>query len=102
MRRWILTLCTLAMILSAVVTPAFAAKMHCRRGTPGEGNQTACSSFVDADDDGICDNRTTECRNSFVDEDSDGICDNQGEAQSPGVRCGRASGGQGRHCRKNR
>lgn len=115
MKRWILTLCALAMVLSTMATPAHAARMMCVRGNTGCGNQTVGRNFEDADNDGICDNKKPGnlCGN-FVDADNDGICDNKlfsgkgrnfVDADSDGIcdnRGGRASGGQGRHCRKNR
>ena len=55
--------------------------------------------FVDANDNGICDNVGTGegCRNAtlFIDSDGDGVCDNIG------TRNGReqVQGGRGRGCR---
>ena len=94
MKRWILTLCTLTVVLSAAATPVHAARMACRRGNGNYRNQTAIGCFVDADKDGICDHKAAaNKRANFVDADNDGICDNRGS---------RASGGRGRYCGKNR
>ena len=73
MKRWIILALVLALALSVMVVPAFAAE---RRG-----------NFVDADNDGVCDMRSEMgCRMQqgcgmaqggyFVDADNDGICDN--------------------------
>ncbi len=48
--------------------------------------------YVDADNDGVCDNRREECPGKgYVDADNDGVCDNRQENHP--------SNGQGRgHC----
>ena len=115
MKRWILTLCALVVALSAVATPAHAARMSCRRGNGNCRNQTAIDCFVDADKDGICDHKAAANKSAnFVDADNDGVCDRR-----PAEKCGRnfadadgddvcdnrnsrTSGGRGRHCGRNR
>ena len=92
MRRWLIALCTMALVISVLVTPAFAARM-CGKNA-GCGNRTARSSFVDADNDGVCDNKSADKQGSnFVDADNDSVCDNR----VSGANCGR-----GRQGRKNR
>lgn len=63
-----------AIVLALGVTTAFAA---------GGRN------FVDADGDGICDNRGAGLGCWYVDADGDGVCDNYG----PGRRAGRGCHG---------
>ena len=65
---------TAAIVLALGVTTAFAA---------GGRN------FVDADGDGICDNRGAGLDCWYVDADGDGVCDNYG----PGRRAGRGCHG---------
>lgn len=81
----------------------------------GEGSDVAtgaCPGYVDADNDGVCDN----CANGrsacpgYVDEDNDGVCDNFasgscdgslghgcGNGQGDGSGCGRGYGHGGGH-----
>lgn len=40
-----------------------------------DNRDSHCTTFVDADKDGVCDNCGTHCTN-FVDADKDGVCDN--------------------------
>ena len=73
---------TAALALTVLTTGALAGWHHGRSGGTGSsGNggagvcvNTACG-YVDADGDGICDNRGTgACR--YVDANGDGVCDN--------------------------
>ena len=70
----------------------------------------ACAGYLDADGDGVCDNRTNGGRGAgagYVDADGDGVCDNWGtgacagyvDANGDGVcdTCGAANGGWGHH-----
>lgn len=52
-------------------------------------------NFVDADQNGVCDNYGTYCGNgvNYVDEDGDGVCDNY--ETYGGNRCGRNGGNAG-------
>lgn len=61
MKRLIISMFAIALALSILVLPVIAAEIR--------------NGFVDADQDGICDNRNS-CVN-FTDEDRDGICDRQ-------------------------
>lgn len=74
------------LVASLCITGAFA----CHHGGCGG------VSYVDADGDGVCDNRGTACGVNFVDADGDGVCDNYASGQGRG--CGRGRG-RGRHCR---
>lgn len=50
-------------------------------------------TYVDADGDGICDNRGTgQCSGSYVDANNDGICDNAGSGQCRGRGLGNGTG----------
>ena len=124
MKKWMVSICALAMVLSAMATPAHAARMACRQENGSCANRTAGCSFVDADNDGICDNKKNGCQNrnftdadndgvcdhksaetcggSFTDADGDGVCDNREERQLQNARGCRASGGRGRSWGKNR
>ena len=58
---------TMAVAFSTCSTAAFAA------------GPAYCGNYVDADGDGICDNRGMNGRGGrYVDADGDGICDNRG------------------------
>ena len=89
MKRWIILALVLALALSVMVVPAFAAE---RRG-----------GFVDADNNGICDNYSeTGCSMQgagFADADNDGVCDNYTQMQG-GCRRGMGNGA-GRGCCRN-
>lgn len=61
-----------AVVLALGVTTAFAA-----------GGR----SFVDANGDGICDNRGTGRGVCYVDADGDGVCDNYGAGRWAGRGC---------------
>ena len=70
-----------ALVLTVGVTGAFAA-----------GGQ----NYVDANGDGICDNRGNYCR--FVDTDGDGVCDYHGTSCRYGGRySGHGCHGGGHH-----
>lgn len=64
-RRLMAGIMVLAMIAAIKPTIAFAAEKI--RG----------SYFVDADNDGVCDNYAQGNESNFVDENGDGVCDNQ-------------------------
>ena len=88
MKRWIVLALVLVLALSVLAVPAFAAE---RRG-----------NFVDANNDGVCDNYSEAgCQMqgaNFVDADDDGVCDNYGQMQRG---CGRGMGngaGRGMGC----
>ena len=83
MKKLISILAALALVLSMSLS-AFAAAPD----TAARGGQ--CAGFVDADGDGVCDNRGTGRGAGFVDEDGDGVCDNQGTcAMRRGARSAR-------------
>lgn len=87
-------------VLSILVTVVFV----------GVGAMTAFAArpevgqnYVDADNDGVCDNQgTNDCPNqgngssgqNYVDADQDGVCDNQGTK-------GGYNNGNGHHAQKN-
>lgn len=56
----------------------------------------ACAGFVDADGDGICDNRGTGTGGGngagYVDADGDGVCDNYGTGAGNGYGNGSGAG----------
>lgn len=56
------------------------------------------SNFVDKDNNGVCDNRTTRNGNgrgaNFVDKNGDGVCDNRADA---GNKCKNGQGNQNRN-----
>lgn len=87
MKKVILGVLSAAVALSMCATTAFAACPGGRR------------YFVDADGDGICDNRGTYpwCGGNFIDADGDGVCDNCLSGQGWGCGHGRgAQSGRGR------
>ena len=59
MRQWMVQILAMALALSTLAMPVFAA------------------GFTDADGDGLCDNRGQSC--GYVDADLDGICDNRSD-----------------------
>lgn len=66
-----------ALVLAIGATTAFAAGGGWHRAS---GSWTGCRGsdcrYVDADGDGVCDNRGTGCR--YTDADGDGVCDYYG------------------------
>lgn len=65
--------------LSAVVgASAFA-------GSPNGRN------YIDANNDGVCDNAKKDCTRNFVDADNDGVCDNYADGQGREKRHGSIS-----------
>ena len=83
---------TTMMILAALIlTVALSSEMYAQNGK-GSANAPRLS-WVDANNDGICDNYTgTPKQNkgvvkaNFVDADGDGVCDNQGTNSGKGKR----------------
>ena len=63
-----------------------------RQADRGDCLRGGCA-YVDADGDGICDNRTGGAR-AYVDADGDGVCDNR----TDGGRHGGGHHGWGRGC----
>ena len=60
----------------ALGTTAFAASpRHNSHHSASSTTSTGYCNFVDADNDGICDNGDTHC-SSYLDANNDGICDN--------------------------
>lgn len=90
MKRIVLGVLAAGIILTIGATTAFAAGVHGGRARGAEAgiclSDGACSMYVDADEDGICDNCASDhgvCLNNgncdnYADADGDGICDNQG------------------------
>lgn len=113
MKKTLVGILMAAMVLSVGATSAFAAGRGCGRGhghgrnhvnvtaSGAGGNYTGACNFVDADNDGICDNCNTYhgncpsgsgCGQNYVDADGDGVCDNYasgGQGQGRGRGCGR-------------
>ena len=107
------------LVLSVGATAAFAAGPRAGRGNGNfvdADNNGVCDNrgngnrnFVDADNDGVCDNRGNGNGN-FVDADNDGVCDNRGngngnfvDADNDGVCDNRDSGNrQGKGCHGRR
>lgn len=98
MKKLFVGIITAALIISVVVISAFSADT-------GRRNR-----FVDADGDGVCDNRGVSCQykeengkhcGNFTDEDGDGVCDNRGTScqhrEEKGRHCGKSAdkGGNG-------
>ena len=105
---------TAALALTVLTTGALAGWHHGRSGGGNGGTgvcaNTACS-YVDANGDGICDNRGTgacryvdangdgvcdACGNGachYVDADGDGVCDNYGQYAGTGNGGGHHGGG---------
>lgn len=76
MKRLTTIILTVILLLSSLTIPVFAA---------GNG-------YTDADEDGICDHRSSNL--SFVDADGDGICDNRKHDQDRGYGlCRRSDNG---------
>ncbi len=70
----------------------------------GQGNSTQGANFVDTNNDGVCDNHSTEQGNgrrhgngtqgaNFVDANNDGVCDNHAAGQGNGRRHGNGTQG---------
>lgn len=93
MKKAVTTIAALAIAASVCATGVFAAGQNFRDANRDSicDNRTTlcadgscsswCTGFVDADGDGICDNRADgRCGGrgaGFVDADGDGICDNR-------------------------
>ncbi|MGN0499888.1 MAG: hypothetical protein ACI4HK_01940, partial [Ruminococcus sp.] len=86
MKRILITLISAAMVtaIAAGSTLGFSAKENKNGNSVGyvdadnDGicdNRSSGKGFIDADNDGICDNRNSG--KGFVDADNDGICDNR-------------------------
>ena len=95
-RKKILALILVGLLVVAAVPAAMSAAGYGRAGGHGIGH------FVDANGDGVCDNRGTGCGN-YVDANGDGICDNRGagcgnyvDANGDGV-CDNVGAGGGHH-----
>ena len=92
MKKTRILVATLVMALSVGTVQAFA-----QTNETQQTNAQNSGYFVDANEDGVCDNVGTGTgtgRNSgyFVDANEDGICDNVGT----GAGRGRGQGGRGR------
>lgn len=103
MKKRIVSILAAVMIASIGATSAFAASNGAgqnfvdadhdgicdNRGTDqqsGTAQNAGGGNFVDADGDGICDHAGTEARCRYVDADHDGICDTY--AANQGARQG--------------
>lgn len=74
----------------------FAGTPICRRDRICRTSETAGTAYTDADQDGICDNRTvTESRSAVClgDTDNDGVCDRPACGNGMGCGSGRRHGG---------
>lgn len=100
-----------ATLLTVGTVSAFASSQGNGFGACGKTrvcDTTGCNAqcYVDADNDGVCDNRGTVCDGRYyVDVDQDGVCDNQGQnymdADNDGIYDNQGThchgGGQGHH-----
>jgi len=82
---------TMMLLAALILTVAMSSEMFAQNGK-GSANAPRLS-WVDANNDGICDNYTgTPKQNkgvvkaNFVDADGDGVCDNQGTQSGKGTR----------------
>lgn len=75
----ILAVVMLASLLLAIVPAAYAADF----GRHHQKKTEQVCSFVDADQDGICDNHGEHCGSNWTDADHDGICDNRAKNICP-------------------
>ncbi len=73
----------ITLTVTALVLVAALSTMAAFAAGNGYGN------FVDADNDGVCDNRGN---GNFVDADNDGVCDNRGTGVRPQDGTGRQWG----------
>ena len=92
-----LTITALVLVAALSTMAAFAAGSGNRSFVDAD-NDGVCDNrgngygnFVDADNDGVCDIRGNGNRN-FVDADNDGICDNRGTGVRPQDGTGRQWG----------
>lgn len=95
MKRLLALIITALVLVSAIAVSASAYGR--RQNAECRANGTG---FVDADNDGICDNKPApaSCNGAdFTDEDGDGFCDNRAERQNR--QCAK---GNGFHCGRNR
>ena len=71
-----------ALVLSVAATTAFAAggwRSHSSSYRWSGCQGAYCgTNYVDANGDGICDNRGTGCGRNYLDANGDGVCDNRG------------------------
>ena len=100
MKRIVLGVLAAGIILTIGATTAFAAGVHGGRARGAETgiclSDGACSMYVDADEDGICDNCASDhgvCLNNgncdnYADADGDGICDNCASGHSACLNSG--------------
>ena len=84
MKKLVIGLSALALVLSIGTASVFAAGNGTARGGYAAG-------FIDADGDGVCDNRAGGgC--GFVDADGDGVCDNRAGGYGTGAQGRRGRG----------
>ena len=74
MKKILMTIAALILILSTGTVSAFAAGPNNTTSLPFRG---LYADFIDANDDGVCDNRYAGRGYGFTDADGDGVCDNQ-------------------------
>lgn len=113
MKRIVMGILALLLIFSTGIPSAYAAGYgHRRSGVKVCAVENGCTQsgscpgqcrFVDADGDGICDNRDTQCQgcDNWQDQNGDGICDSCTGAHKSQEEnsCPRQSSGvKGRHC----
>lgn len=111
MKKTVLGILTLAVVLSACATTAFAAGPNGSRNPSECSNDGVCSNpstscvYTDTDENGICDVReaksesgTAKTGKAFTDEDGDGVCDNYTSAQSKDNENGHRNQGE---CKDN-
>ncbi len=96
MKKTLLGILIGLVILAVGVTTAFAAGPGGRHHGTGATGTGVCR-YVDANGDGICDNRGTGCGQGggYADADGDGVCDNYTGGQG-----GHHGSGHGGGCRR--
>lgn len=98
MNRTVVGILTAAAVLTLGTASAFAAGAEYGKNPVNTGGDGVCRyignacRYIDADNDGICDNSDKnqlcreKCDENFVDADGDGICDNYGAKHGRGFR----------------
>lgn len=106
MKKLLAVILAVFLLLAAGTIGVFAARYSAGKGYVDADNngvcdnidESQCAGYADEDRDGICDNREETCKpeqnykKSFVDNDDDGVCDNRGECKGQGKGCGNKQG----------
>lgn len=97
MIQWITGILAATLLLTTPAIPAPEACIHGLRTARNGITHICCrytESFVDENNDGICDNREhrEHPQGNFTDEDGNGICDRRGHGNGKGNGHGRQRG----------